>query len=102
MQCFICGQAYNYINNALKDEDMRMNYFQLAKQIYGLKFDKWYQSGYWDNHFIPYIIMHEDITVSSVAVCINDISWQGQQKRYVQISTVMTTGRGYPLVCTKG
>lgn len=34
--------------------------------------------------------MHEDIAVSSVAVCINDISWQDQQKRYVQISTVMT------------
>lgn len=90
MQCFIGGQAYNYINDALTDEGTRMSYFQLAKQIYGLKFEKWYQSGYWDNRFIPYIIMHEDIAVSSVAVCINDISWQDQQKRYVQISTVMT------------
>lgn len=34
--------------------------------------------------------MHEDIAVSSVAVCVNDISWQDRQKRYVQISTVMT------------
>ncbi len=90
MQCFIRGQAYNYINDALKDEVSRMSYFQLAKQIYWLNFEKWYQSGYWDNRFIPYIIMHEDKAVSSVAVCINDISWQDQQKRYVQISTVMT------------
>lgn len=90
MQCFIRGQEYNYINDVLKDKVTRMSYFQLAKQIYGLKFEKWYQSGYWDNHFIPYIIMYEDIAVSSVAVCINDISWQDQRKRYVQISTVMT------------
>jgi GNAT superfamily N-acetyltransferase len=90
MQCFINGQTYDYINNALNDDVTRMSYFQLAKKIYKLKFDKWYESGYWDNRFIPYTIMHEDIAVSSVAVCINDISWQGQRKRYVQISTVMT------------
>ena len=34
--------------------------------------------------------MHEDIAVSSVAVCINDIRWRDQRKRYIQISTVMT------------
>ncbi|WP_336624361.1 hypothetical protein [Clostridium boliviensis] len=34
--------------------------------------------------------MYEDTAVSSVGVCINDISWQDQRKRYVQISTVMT------------
>ncbi|MDF2542452.1 MAG: family acetyltransferase [Herbinix sp.] len=90
MQCFIDGQEYIFINDALKEEVTRMRYFQLAKQIYGLKFEKWFQSGYCDNRFVPYIIMHEDIAVSSVAVCINDISWQDQKKRYVQISTVMT------------
>ena len=87
---FINGQAYKYINDTLKDEVTRRSYFQLADQIYGLKFEEWYQSGYWNNRFIPYIILHEDMAVSSVAVCINDISWQDQQKRYVQISTVMT------------
>ncbi len=90
MKCFINGQEYKYINDALKDKVTRMSYFKLTKQIYGLEFEKWYQSDYWDNRFIPYIIMHEDIVVSSVAVCINDISWQDQRKRYVQISTVMT------------
>lgn len=54
------------------------------------KYEKWYQSGYMDNRYIPYVIMHGDTAVSSVAVCVNDIKWKGQQKRYVQISTVMT------------
>ncbi len=90
MKCFIKGQEYKYIDNALKDDSTRKRYFQLAKQVFRLEFEKWYQSDYWDNRFIPYIIMHEDIVVSSVAVCINDICWKDQQKRYVQISTVMT------------
>lgn len=90
MQYFIDGQAYTYIHNALIDSITRKRYFQLTKQIYRLDFEKWYESGYWDNRFIPCILMHEDIAVSSVAVCINDISWRGERKRYVQISTVMT------------
>ncbi len=44
MQCFFNGQAYKYISDALKDEVTRKSYFQLAKQIYGLKFENWYQS----------------------------------------------------------
>jgi GNAT superfamily N-acetyltransferase len=86
----IKGQAYNYIDHVMEDQFTRDRYFQLSKEIYKLKYEKWYQSGYMDNHYIPYIIMHRDMAVSSVAVCVNDISWQGQQKRYVQISTVMT------------
>jgi predicted GNAT family N-acyltransferase len=90
MKCFINSQEYKFINNALKDKVTRLSYFQLTKQIFGLEFEKWYQSDYWDNRFIPYVIMCEDIAVSSVAVCINDICWKNQRKRYVQISTVMT------------
>lgn len=90
MKCFIDGQEYKYIQNALHDKFTRTSYFQLVQQIYGLEFEKWYQSDFWDNRFIPYIIMDENIAVSSVAVCINDITWENQRKRYVQISTVMT------------
>jgi len=74
----------------MEEEFTRNSYFQLSKNIYKLKYEKWYQSGYMDNRYKPYLIMHEDTAVSSVAVCINDINWQGQRKRYVQISTVMT------------
>lgn len=90
MKCLIKGQEYKYINDALKDKATRISYFQLVKQIFGLDFEKWFQSDYWDNLFIPYVIMYEDKVISSVAVCINDINWLDQRKRYVQISTVMT------------
>jgi GNAT superfamily N-acetyltransferase len=90
MKCIIGNQEYSYINDVIKDDGIRMSYLQLAKQSFGLDFEKWYQSGYWDDRFIPYILMHEGTAVSSVGVCINDLYWQDQSKRYVQISTVMT------------
>ena len=33
MKCFINGQEYKYINDALKDKVTRMSYFKLTKQI---------------------------------------------------------------------
>lgn len=90
MKYSINGQEYKYIHHALHDKFTRTSYFQLAQQIYGLEFEKWYQSDHWDNRFIPSVMMHEGKAVSSVAVCINDITWQNHLKRYVQISTVMT------------
>ena len=90
MKSLIDGIDFKYINNALRDEAVRTSYFQLVQQIYGLDFEKWFQSGHWDNRFIPYIIMHKEKVISSVAVCINDIVWMNQRKRYLQISTVMT------------
>ena len=90
MKCIIGDQEYQFLKDFLHEKNIRLGYFQLAKQIFRLDFDKWYQSKYWDNRFIPYIIMEADKVVSSVAVCINDISLYSQRKRHVQISTVMT------------
>lgn len=90
MKFFIKGQEYIYIKDCLKDKATRISYFQLVKQIFGLDFEKWFQSDSWDNRFIPYVIVYEDKVISSIAVCINDINWLEQRKRYIQISTVMT------------
>lgn len=90
MKCLINGQEYQYINNALEAADARAGYFRAVQKIYGLEFEKWYRSGYWDNRFVPYVLMQNGNVVSSVAICINDINWQNERKRYVQISTVMT------------
>ena len=70
MQCIIKGEAYNFIDNVMEEEITRKSYFQLAKEIYKLKYEKWYQSGYMDNRYKPYILMYEDTAVSSVAVCL--------------------------------
>lgn len=90
MECIINGQKFRYIQDALNDKFERAAYFLLVQKIFGLDFERWHQSEYWDNRFIPYVIMDGDIAVASVAVCVNDLRWQDKHKRYVQISTVMT------------
>lgn len=83
-------KKYCFIDNVLQNEANRNSYFQLAKKMFGIKFDEWYQSGYWSGSFIPYVLMDGDKVVSSVSVCINDMKWANQTKRYLQLSTVMT------------
>lgn len=90
MQVLIKDRYYDFAENALDNADTRKRYFELAHTVYGLAFDKWYDAGHCDGRFIPYVLYDEGLAVSSVAVCLNDVSWQGSTKRYIQISTVMT------------
>jgi len=71
--------------------DLCAAYCQLAKAVYRrLDFEKWYQAGYWDDKYIPYVLFDGELAVSSVAVCVNDVLWRGEHKTYAQLSTVMT------------
>ena len=90
MQVLIHGRSYQFSADVLSQSGERKGYFKLAKKSFGLKFDTWYQSGYWDSRFIPYVLYDGRRAVSSVAVCINEVLWKNTTKRYVQISTVMT------------
>ena len=90
MLILINNYLYSFYSDVVSCCDTRESYFHLANVIYGLNFDKWYNSGFWDNKFIPYVLYDKDIAVSSVGVCINDVIWQNSNKCYLQISTVMT------------
>jgi len=90
MQITISGCSYTFSSDVLSRQDMRESYFNLAKTVFNLDFNKWYNSGFWDNNFIPYVLYDSNLAVSSVGVCINDVERNGKIKRYVQISTVMT------------
>lgn len=90
MKCTINSREYTFVVDALADERTRKSYFQLVQQIFRLDFEPWFLADEWDHRFIPAVLMENDQVVSSVAVCVNDIHYAGQQKRYVQLSTVMT------------
>jgi GNAT superfamily N-acetyltransferase len=86
----IGGYSYSFADEVLSHNNARESYFLLANAVFGLAFDKWHNSGYWDDRFIPYVLLDKGIAVSSVAFCVNDLTWCDSKKRYVQISTVMT------------
>lgn len=90
MQVSINGHSFGFSSDVLSRSEYREGYFQLANTIFGLQFDKWYHSGHWDDKFIPYVLYDGDLAVSGVAVLINELILQNTNKRYVQISTVMT------------
>jgi len=83
--------SYNFYPNAMSRRKTREGYFRLAHTMFGLNFDKWYDSGFWSrDRFIPYVLYHKGVAVSSVGVCVNEVQWQNTTQRYAQISTVMT------------
>lgn len=90
MKCTLNSHEYTFVADALAVEHTRNSYFQLVQQIFRLDFEPWFLADEWDHRFIPAVLMENDQVVSSVAVCVNDILYAGQQKRYVQLSTVMT------------
>ena len=90
MRVSIGGIPYTFHSEVLSERSLREAYFVFANRIFGLHFDPWYASGFWDGAFIPYVLYDGDTAVSSVGVCLNEVHWQGTVKRYAQVSTVMT------------
>ena len=86
----INGKEYRFTSTAIKDKASRESYFDLAQKVFGLDFGPWYQSGFFNDSFIPYTLFDNGIAVSSVGVVINNFRWGGTTKKYAQISTVMT------------
>lgn len=79
-----------------EDEPMRRAFDALARQIFGLSFEAWYQQGYWTDRYRPYLLVQDGVPVACAAANLQDLCWDGRVHRCVQIGTVMTapTARG--------
>nr|MDD6335718.1 GNAT family N-acetyltransferase [bacterium] len=62
----------------------------MARSVFGLSFEQWYQKGYWTPRYIPYALMEGSRVVANISVNVIDTCRQGEKKRYVQLGTVMT------------
>lgn len=77
---------YNYKdNNALRD-----SFNSLTEKTYDFNFKQWYENGYWGDKYIPYSLLDGDKIVANVSVNVMDFLILGEEKRFVQIGTVMT------------
>lgn len=77
-------------SKSLKDDKVRSSYNTLTRQTYGFDFEQWYQCGYWKDTFIPYMLLDGDTVVSSILVSLITFSVLGENKKTVQLGTVMT------------
>lgn len=86
----IRGKEYKFISGYGNDNELRSSFNNLTEKVFGFNFEKWYQDGYWKNQYIPYSLMDGDKIISNVSVNIMDLNVFGEEKRYIQLGTVMT------------
>jgi predicted N-acetyltransferase YhbS len=86
----IKGKTYGYDVDFKKDDKLRGSFNSLTRRTYEFDFEEWYKNGYWKGRYIPYSLLDGSDIVSNVSVNIIDFMVLGEQKRYIQIGTVMT------------
>lgn len=68
----------------------RKAFNELARQVFQLSFENWYENGYWTDSYIPYTLMDGDTAAANISVNTMKTIWNGQIKNYIQLGTVMT------------
>lgn len=84
------GKTFQLRKGAQGDDAVRHAIDVLAKQTFGITFDGWYRAGYWQDNCQPYTLLDGEKAVSNIFASIIDIRWRGDDKRYIQLGTVMT------------
>lgn len=81
---------YVFIKDYKDNDLLRKSYNKLTEKTYQFDFEHWYQSGYWGSIYIPYSLMDGEDIIANVSISIIDCLILGDNKRYIQIGTVMT------------
>lgn len=81
---------YELIRQVRDQEKLRESFFELAEEVFGLSFRGWYENGFWTDRYIPYALADGGRVIANASVNIIDTVWQGKNRRYLQIGTVMT------------
>lgn len=79
-----------YKCNYKEDEGLRKSFNELTHQTYGFDFEEWYQAGYWGEGYIPCSLVDGEKVIANVSVNIMNFIVDGEEKRYIQLGTVMT------------
>lgn len=87
-----------FIKGYMDDAQFRHYLNDTTSAIFGFSFEKWYQAGYFEREYIPYSFLENDRIVANASANIMKFSYNGVEKCYIQIGTVMTRpeyrGRG--------
>lgn len=90
MKLKLSDKNYTYLVGYQKDQTKRAALNILVKKIFGISFEDWFQAGYWNEKYIPYTLFDGDKAVANISVNIMDFDTFGDQKRFIQIGTVLT------------
>ena len=76
--------------NVMLDPVARQTFDALARQVFGLSFEGWYQSGYWTESNLPYTLLSQETALANVSVNRLEVLLDGKRRRYIQLGTVAT------------
>ncbi|ACL70801.1 GNAT family N-acetyltransferase [Halothermothrix orenii] len=76
----------DYKNNDI----LRKSFNDLAKRVFGISFENWYQQGLWGDNYICYSFLNEDKIVSNVSITKMRLLMGETERRLIQLGTVMT------------
>ncbi|KMQ51942.1 Acetyltransferase, GNAT family, potentially associated with YqeK [Chitinispirillum alkaliphilum] len=75
------------------NEPLRKSFDNLAKLVFDISFEQWYQKGFGNNSYKCHSIIHDGNVISNVSTTEMNLVMNGETKRAIQIGTVMTHPR---------
>lgn len=82
--------TYRLEKDVCNQENLRNGFFILAKKVFDLDFEPWYQNGFWTEKYCPYTFFDGEKAIANVSVNQCDFMVNGVLKHYIQLGTVMT------------
>ncbi|MFT4412881.1 GNAT family N-acetyltransferase [Fredinandcohnia humi] len=83
-------ENFQLISNYKNNDAYRANFNELAKNIFGIQFEDWYQQGFWNERYIPYSFVDGEKVIANVSINLFDIILHGKHVNGLQVGTVMT------------
>ncbi|MEW4225772.1 GNAT family N-acetyltransferase [Rossellomorea marisflavi] len=76
--------------NVRENKNLRDSFNQLAEDTFGIHFEQWHERGYWTEKYVPFSFVEGDRVIANVSVNLIDFTIEGEEKKAIQIGTVMT------------
>ncbi|ALC91220.1 hypothetical protein AM500_16500 [Bacillus sp. FJAT-18017] len=82
--------GYKFLKEYFDSPKLRESFNQLAGEVFGISFYSWMDKGYLTSKYIPYSFIVDDKVVANVSVNKIGLIINGEEKKGIQIGTVMT------------
>lgn len=79
-----------FVKHYMADDGLRAALNALTRQTFGFDFEKWYAGGGWEGDYLPYSLMEDGRMIANVSANRMRFCQNGQERRYIQLGTVMT------------
>ncbi|MDX8360326.1 GNAT family N-acetyltransferase [Cytobacillus sp. IB215316] len=76
----------DYKNNST----YRESFIKLAKDVFGIDFQQWFDLGYWDDSYICYSFIDQKQVIANASINKMSITHKGKEFNAIQVGTVMT------------